>query len=231
MQVVILAGGLGTRLQSVTGPLPKPLVPVSGRPFLEFIIAHLAAQDFRRVILLVGHRAEAIRDHFGDGSRFGIGIQYAQEPSLLGTGGAILNAWDLLEEEFLLLYGDSLLPIDYRAVERSFRGGLCSGLLVVCDNLISETGVRNNVAVDQDGFVTCYEKTSADPSLRYVDAGVLCLARDAFREVAPGAVVSMENDLFPKWIAQRQLRSYLSPQIFFDIGTPGRLQEFVALRQ
>jgi NDP-sugar pyrophosphorylase family protein len=207
------------------------MVPVSGRPFLEFILEHLASQDFRRVLLLVGHRAEAIRNHFGDGTRVGCKIEYAQETSLLGTGGAIRNAWDCLEDEFLLLYGDSFLPIDYRAVQRSFHRSPCSGVLVLCDNRVAATGVRNNVAVDENGFVIRYDKTSGDPGLEYVDAGVLCLARDAFLEVPRDTVVSMEIDIFPRWIARRRLRAYLTSQRFFDIGTPARLQEFAALQQ
>ena len=121
MQTVILAGGLGTRLRPLTEQTPKPMVEVEGRPFLEFIVEHIAGQGFRDILLLTGHLGEHVSDHFGDGRRFGVSIRYSREPQPLGTGGAIRAAWEQLADDFLLLYGDSFLPIDYVDVASAFH--------------------------------------------------------------------------------------------------------------
>lgn len=118
MQVVILAGGLGTRLGSFTRKVPKPMVPVAGVPYLEHQLRLLARQSFRDVLLLTGHLGEQIESYFGNGGRLGLRIRYSREAQPLGTGGALRDARRHLAETFLLLYGDSLLPIEYAAAGR-----------------------------------------------------------------------------------------------------------------
>ena len=230
MQAVILAGGLGTRLRPLTEQTPKPMVEVEGRPFLEFIVEHIVAQGFQDILLLIGHLGEHVSEHFGDGRRFGASIKYSREARPLGTGGAIRAAWDHLAHEFLLLYGDSFLPIDYVEVASAFRRSSWPALVVTYDNQAGFTDVFNNIAVDASGTVTRYEKGVLDPELKYVDAGALCFRRDAFARVPEGRVVSLEQELFPVWIAARQLGGFPTRQRFYDIGTPGRLQEFVNLQ-
>ncbi len=230
MQAVILAGGLGTRLRPLTEETPKPMVEVAGRPFLEYIIEHIAAQGFRQILLLVGHLSEHVSGHFGDGKRFGVSIEYSREAQPLGTGGAIRAAWDQLSETFLLLYGDSFLPIDYVEVATAFRQSSWSALVVTYDNQLGDTDVVNNIAMAASGCVTRYEKGVSDPALQYVDAGALCLRRDSVADVPAGRVVSLEQELFPKWIAARQLGAFPTRQRFYDIGTPARLQEFTTVQ-
>ena len=226
MQVVILAGGLGTRLRPLTEVVPKPMVPVNGRPFLEYIIAHLAAQRLRRILLLVGYLGERVRDHFGDGSGFGVTIEYVWEKTPMGTGGALRAALPQLEENFLLLYGDSFLPINYPVVASHFRRSQLAGLMVVYDNRTADTGVQNNTAIGPTGLVTCYRKGVDDPELQYVEAGVLCLSRKVVRGIPDQKVVSLEQEIFPALINHRRMGSAVTTQRFFDIGTPARLDEF-----
>lgn len=230
MQAVILAGGLGTRLRPLTQAVPKPMVPVGGRPFLEHIVSLLAAQDFRRMLLLTGYLGEQVSDHFGDGSRFGTAIEYCREPAPLGTAGAIHNALARLDSSFLLLYGDSYLPIDYRLVAGAFARSPRLGLMVVYENRLEDTGVPNNVAIDAAGRVVRYEKGSGDASLRYVEAGVLCFRREVFSGLPAGESVSLEQDIFPALCRQGELGAYVTRQRFFDIGTAERLQEFAEAR-
>ena len=226
MQVVILAGGLGTRLRPLTEVVPKPMVPVQGRPFLEYIVAHLAAQGLRRMLFLVGYLGERVRDHFGAGSGFGVTIEYAWEKAPMGTGGALRAALPQLEEDFLLLYGDSFLPIDYPAVANSFRRSQLTALMVVYDNRTGDTGVQNNTAIGPTGLVTCYRKGVDDSELQYVEAGVLCLNREVVRGIPAQKVVSLEHEIFPTLISQRRMGSAVTTQRFFDIGTPTRLDKF-----
>jgi NDP-sugar pyrophosphorylase family protein len=128
----------------------------------------------------------------------------------------------------LLLYGDSYLPIDYRHAVAAFRTGTCRGLLVVYDNRMADTGVTNNVAVDSDGWVTRYAKGQSGSDLQYVEAGVLCFRKEVFASLSAGQAISLEQEIYPKLIAQRQLRAYVTTQRFFDIGTPQRLEEFAS---
>ncbi len=229
MQTVVLAGGLGTRLRPVTERIPKPMVEVAGEPFLLRIIRWLEQQDFHRLLLLVGYRGECVSNYFGDGSKFDVSIEYSRETSPLGTGGALRNALDKLEDEFLLLYGDSYLPIDYRPVVAAFRESSCPGLLVVYDNIVADTGVTNNLAIDSEGWVARYAKGERAPDLQYVEAGVLCFRREIFAGLPAGQAISLEQEIFPQLIAQRQLRAFVTQQRFFDIGTPERLEEFTAI--
>jgi NDP-sugar pyrophosphorylase family protein len=228
MQAVILAGGLGTRLRPITETIPKPMVEVRGRPFLEYIVTHLSAQGFDRFLLLLGYLGEHVKRHFGDGARWGVSIEYASEPHPLGTAGAIRNAFESLEPEFLLLYGDSYLPIDYQKVVRQFHETPSQCLMVVYDNRLADTGVTNNVALHADGTVSRYLKGQFAPELQYVEAGVLCFRRDVFRNVPVSEPVGLEQKIYADLIAEGQVRAFVTKQRFFDIGTPERLQEFVA---
>jgi NDP-sugar pyrophosphorylase family protein len=204
------------------------MVEVAGRPFLEHIVRHLIAQHFDRFLLLVGYLGEQVEDYFGNGARFKASIHYAKEPQPLGTAGAIKNALTQLEPEFLLLYGDSYLPIDYREVIQKHRACKLRALMVVYDNSLQDTGVINNVAISPNQTVARYQKGQAAPDLRYVEAGVLCFNRDVFASLPPSRAISMEHVVYPALIAAGQLGAFVTRQRFFDIGTPSRLEEFAA---
>jgi NDP-sugar pyrophosphorylase family protein len=223
MQAVILAGGLGTRLWPLTKTVPKPMVPVAGVPYLEHQLRLLASQSILDVLLLTGYLGEQIEEYFGDGSGLGLTIRYSREQMPVGTGGALREARAKLADTFLVIYGDSYLPIDYAEALRKLETSGAQGLLVVYDNRLSDTTVKNNVDLDADDFVTRYEKDSAD-MLSYVEAGVLAFRREAVDLIAPGGAVSLEREIFPQLIAQRQLIALVTTQRFFDIGTPERLQ-------
>src|SRR5258706_16310937 len=111
--VAILAGGFGPRLGELTRGLPKPMIPIAGRPYLERVIESFARCGLRDIVLLTGYQAEVIEEHFGDGARFGVHIKYSRETEPLGTGGAIREARALLGERFVMTYGDVLRYFDY----------------------------------------------------------------------------------------------------------------------
>lgn len=231
MQAVILAGGLGTRLWPLTKTVPKPMVPVGGKPYLEHQLLVLRDQGVRDILLLTGYLGEQIEDYFGDGSELDLAIQYSREPSPLGTGGALRKAREKLADSFLLIYGDSYLPIDYTAALRQLAQAGVQGLVVVYDNRLADTSVKNNIDVDAGGFVTRYDKDSPE-ILPYVEAGVLAFRRDVVARIAPEGAVSLEKEIFPQLIAARQLVGHITRQRFYDIGTPERLrliEELLAL--
>lgn len=222
MQTVILAGGLGTRLWPLTEAIPKSMVTVAGVPYLEHQLRLLAEQSLRDVLLLTGYLGEQIQAHFGKGEKLGLRLEYSQEPAPLGTGGALRHARDQLREAFLVIYGDSYLPIRYRDAFERLLATHAEGLVVAYDNALEDTSVKNNIDLDDDGFVSRYEKDAPD-SLRYVEAGVLALRRSVVDLIPEGRPASLEKEIFPQLILRKQLAALVVRQRFYDIGTPQRL--------
>jgi NDP-sugar pyrophosphorylase family protein len=225
MQAVILAGGLGTRLWPLTREIPKPMARVAGRPYLEHPLRLLREQGITNVVLLVGYLGRQIEEHFGPGRDFGLSIRYSREETPLGTGGGLRDARPLLAETFLLLYGDSYLPIDYRPVLAALNDRDTAGVMVVYDNRRGNSLVRNNVALAPDGRVARYDKvTEDDPGLTHVEAGALAFRRSVIDRIPPAGKASLENDVYPALVAARQMRGFATEQRFYDIGTPERIR-------
>jgi NDP-sugar pyrophosphorylase family protein len=225
MQTVILAGGLGTRLGSLTRKIPKPMVPVAGVPYLEHQLTLLARQSLREVLLLTGYLGDQIESYFGTGARLGLRLRYVREAQPQGTGGALRDARPQLDESFLLLYGDSLLPIGYAAATRRLKDSAALGAIVVYRDPSGETAVRPNVALDRSGLVTRYDKTAPSGSgLEYVEAGVSCFRREVLDLLPAAGPASFEQCVFPRLIERRQLAALSTAQRFYDIGTPERLR-------
>jgi NDP-sugar pyrophosphorylase family protein len=226
MQTVILAGGLGTRLGALTSNLPKPMVRVAGVPYLEHQLRLLREQGLRDILLLTGYRGDQIQKHFGDGKHLGLEIQYSREPRPLGTGGALKLARPLLDSTFLVIYGDSYLPIDYRSVGRQLTTGSARGVIVVYRDITGETSVPMNIALTADNIVCRYDKIARNrpEELLYVDAGVLAFRDSVLDLIPPGTTTSLEEEIFPVLIRDRDLIAYPTGQRFFDLGTPERLR-------
>ena len=230
MQAVILAGGLGTRLSPLTRTMPKPMVPVAGVPYLEHQLRLLKQQGIIDILLLTGYLGNQIESYFRNGDRFGLSIRYSQEASPMGTGGALREARSLMADDFLVIYGDSYLPIQYAPVLERLRASKAGGLLVVYDNRSGESTVPNNVALGPGGYVTCYAKDAGQEfDLQYVEAGVLAFRKSALELMPVAGIVSLEKHLFPLLIARRELIAFITPQRFYDIGTPERLKAIESL--
>jgi NDP-sugar pyrophosphorylase family protein len=225
MQAVILAGGLGTRLWPLTKEIPKPMVPVAGVPYLEHQLRLLAKQSITDIVLLIGYLGSQIEEHIGDGANLGLHISYSREPQPLGTGGALREARHLLADLFVLIYGDSYLPIPYVQVADHLANSPATGVMVVYRDPAGETSVSKNVALDESGLVSRYDKTAVgDPQLQYVEAGVLAFRRTVLDLIPPYDPVSLEQQVFPLLIERRQLIGMPTSQRFYDIGTPERLK-------
>jgi len=224
-QALILAGGLGTRLRPVTQRIPKVLMPVGERFFLHYLLTMLVENGVRDVLLLIGHLGEQVVEAVGDGARYGCRVAYSVEPELLGTGGAIKNAAEKVHDEFFVLNGDTYLPLDYRALDQRWeqRRDELDGLLVVYDN--SEPVAPGNVRLGGGDLVAEYRK-HADAEGGYVDAGVQVFKKAILDMIPEGRVVSLEQEVFPKLIADRRLGAYPTSTRYYDIGTPERLEAF-----
>lgn len=226
MQLAILAGGLGTRLGPLTANTPKSLVPVLGRPFLEHQIGLVRNAGIKRLVLCIGHHGQQIIERFGDGGAFGVEIAYSQEgEQLLGTGGALKNAEPLLDDAFMMMWGDSYLLLDYAAIWRAFQAQDLSAMMVVFRN--HNQRVPSNLVVD-DGKVTVYDKWVEDPGKVYIDEGLTCLCKEVLERVPNGEPFAIE-EVFRDLAAQGKLAAYETDQPFYEIGSPQGIAELETL--
>jgi len=219
MQAVILAGGLGTRLGELTRDTPKVMIPFAGRPFLYYVLRLLERQGIKDTVICTGYLGEQIEDFFGNGRKMGLSIKYSQEKEkLLGTGGALKQAQHILDSYFLMLNGDTYLPIDYKEVEERYLLLGCKALMVVYNNKM-DTGVKNNIALDRNQMVVKYDKESTSPDLKYVEAGAVFLRKETLALVPEDISVSLEGGIYRHLIEERELAAHVTEQRFYDIGT------------
>jgi MurNAc alpha-1-phosphate uridylyltransferase len=227
MQAVVLAGGLATRMRPRTERVPKSLLEVAGRPFVDWQLELLAGAGLRQVVLCIAHLGQAIVDHVGDGSRHGVTVRYARETGpdgkgqLLGTAGALRAALPLLEPRFLVTYGDSYLPFDYAApLVRLAEHPDCDGVMSVYGNADRYEG--SNVATD-GAWVLRYDKRrtpiAGGPALDHIDYGAIALRREVIAALPPGVPLGL--DAISEELAVRgRLRAFVVHERFFEIGSP-----------
>ena len=214
---LILCGGLGTRLRSVTGQLPKALAPVRGRPFLHYVFGYLRTQGIADIVLCTGYGAEQVAAQCGDGARFGVSLRYSQEPEPRGTAGAIKHAEALIgSSSFLVLNGDSIVPaaLDRVTELHQQRGAAISMVLTA----VADQARFGSVRLDDDGAILGFhEKGLTGPGL--INAGIYLIERSVLADVPAGTNVSIERDVFPGRVG-RGLYGVVTPGPFIDIGTP-----------
>jgi NDP-sugar pyrophosphorylase family protein len=222
LPVAILAGGLATRLRPITEKIPKLLVEVAGEPFFSHQIRLLKNAGLTRLVLCVGYLGEKIVDCYGDGSKWGVQIEYAFDgPKLLGTGGALIAALPKLGDAFYVLYGDSYLPINYRAVGEFFIASQQLGLMTVYEN--HERYDASNVWFEH-GTIKVYDKKNKVPEMHHIDYGLGVFRAAAFDGFPRDAVVDLA-DVQKSLLARRQLAGFEIKERFYEIGSPDGLQE------
>ena len=225
MQAVILAGGLGTRLRPLTEKMPKPMIPVHGRPFLEYELILLKNHGIDDFILSVGYLAEQIENYFGDGKKHGVSIRYCHDGSnLLGPAGALKKATSVLDDYFFVTYGDAYLRLDYQRVMADFLRSDKLGLMVVYENR-NKYG-KSDVMV-KDGYVVSYDKKGLGKkvAMTWINFGVSALRKNSLKFI-PEDVQCGEEEFYGKLIEQRELLAYSTKERFYEIGNPGSLREF-----
>lgn len=222
LPVAILAGGLATRLRPITERIPKSLVEVAGRPFVDHQLAYLRAQGYRQVVLCIGYLGEQLERHVGDGAGLGMQVSYSRDwPQLLGTGGALRRALPLLGESFLVLNGDSYLPCDFSAVEHAFRESGAPALMTVFRN--EDRWDRSNVAY-RDGKVLAYDKKNRTHDMRYIDYGLGALSAGVLRPRPDGEAFDLAEVLSPL-AAAGGLAGLEVQQRFYEVGSAAGLAE------
>ena len=223
LEMAILAGGLATRLGSLTELVPKSLIEIQHRPFIDWQLRLLSRSGIEKVVICLGHKSEMILDFVGDGARYGINIVYSFDgPTQLGTGGAIRKALPLLSDEFMVMYGDSYLPTDFKAIEAAFRSIGKPALMTVFYNK-GYFDVSNVLFVNGD--LKKYSKADPMPDMSHIDYGVSTFKRSVFESYAQDVPIDLSN-ICQDLSYSGSLAGYEVRERFYEIGSLGGIDDF-----
>lgn len=219
-QAVILAGGLGTRLRPLTHIIPKPMVPIYNKPFLAYIINLLKKNEITHVVLLVGYLHEKIEEYFKDGKKFGISIRYSVSPDETATGTRIKNALPLLDNIFLLLYGDNYWPLHLAGLVNFYKKMKTKASVVVYHN--SGDATKHNMFINKKGLVMIYDKTRKVKNLNGLDIGFFLLDKSVLNNFPKGNF-SFEEVIIPRLIQSHELAGFMTHEKYYALSNPSRI--------
>jgi MurNAc alpha-1-phosphate uridylyltransferase len=222
MQIAILAGGMATRLGALTMDRPKSMVDIQGKPFLEYQLVLLREAGIKNVMLCLGYKGEQIQDYFGDGSKYGINLEYSFERNQLGTAGALKNAEKLLNNVFFTIYGDSYLFLDFGQIMSFFESRNKLALMTVYRN--DNQFARSNAMI-QGNAVTKYSKNGSTEGMTYIDYGVSLFRKEVLQMVPENDFYPLDN-LFHMLIENNELLAYEAKDRFYEIGSVQGLHDF-----
>jgi len=223
--VLILAGGLGTRVSSLYPDLPKAMIPVNDEPFIGHQLKLLARENVTDVILCLGHLSETIVEYVGNGEAFGLNVQYSYDgEKLLGTGGAILKASLGLNRPFAVLYGDSYLDTNFYPIYDAFQQADKLGVLAVFEN--KNQMIPSNLSY-KFGMVVHYDKNKPSPNMQYVDYGLSIFKPQAFSAFADKQSFDLA-EVFTALIKEKQLAAYEVKDRFYEAGSEQGINELAA---
>lgn len=224
MITVIMAGGKGTRIASVASDIPKPMIPINGKPILEYTVEALARQDCREIVMIIGHLGQTIKDYFGDGGRWKVSISYIMEEEPLGTAGALYFLRDKIDSDFLLINGDIIFDVDiHKFYRRHVENRCCATILTHPNSHPYDSGV---IVAEDNGRVSRW-LTKEDERLWYrnrVNAGLHMLSPQIFDYFPVPKKMDLDRDVLRELIPKGQLYVYDSPEYVKDMGTPERYE-------
>ena len=226
MTAIILAGGRGTRLQSVVSDRPKVLARICNRPFLTFLLDQLAAAEAKEVVLCTGYMADQIYEALGNSYK-SLKLIYSREPEPLGTGGAVRRALPYLNSDpVLIMNGDSFVDADLTAyVKWFFKQRRQASLLLV---KVPNTRRYGKVLFGEDGCLSAFKEKGSDTDPGWINAGIYIMKKSLVTSMPAGIAFSLEREFFPRLLGQK-FYGFCTSGRFIDIGTPqslGRAQEF-----
>jgi NDP-sugar pyrophosphorylase family protein len=227
LPAAILAGGLAKRIRPLSERIPKSLIEISGRPFVDHQLELLRSRGVRRVALCLGFLGEKIEEHVGDGKSYGLEILCSYDgESQLGTGGALRKALPLLGGDFFVLYGDSYLPINFAAVEEAFASSGKKALMTVYrnDGRWDESNAVYLPGKGGCGVVKTYSKVNRTPDMKYVDYGLSCCrASELSRENRESFDLA---DIFTGLAVRGELAGFEARERFYEIGSFAGMEDF-----
>lgn len=227
MKIVIIAGGKGTRIASIANEIPKAMIPVNGKPVIEYQVELAKRYRFVEFIFIIGYLGEQIEEYFEDGSKWGVNISYYKETQALGTAGALAYLKQDLQEDFFVFYGDTVMDIDMERMLSFHQKNNSDATLFVHPN--DHPYDSDIVEVDDTGLIT---KICNKPhpegfiSRNLVNAALFIFSPNVLEFIAPGIKSHLEKDILPQCLeAGLKLYGYISPEYIKDMGTPGRFQK------
>jgi mannose-1-phosphate guanylyltransferase len=220
VDAVVLVGGKGTRLRPLTLSAAKPMLPTAGVPYLEHRLSRIRAAGIRHVVLGTSYRAETFEDYFGDGSDFGLDIEYVVENEPLGTGGGIRNVYNHLRHDTAMIFnGDVLSGVDLTAVLRTHREQDADVTLHLVR--VPDPGAFGCVPTDADGRVLGFLEKTDNPPTDQINAGCYVFSREVVASIPAGVPVSVERDTFPSLLAGgARVVGHVDTSYWLDLGTP-----------
>ncbi|NJE06048.1 NDP-sugar synthase [Thermococcus sp. M36] len=225
MKAVILAGGFGTRLRPLSSTRPKPMVPVLGKPNLQYILERLERiPEIDEVILSVHYMRGEIREFIDEKmADYPKDIRFVNDPMPLETGGALKNVEDYVSEDFLVIYGDVFTNFDFRELIEAHRKN--SGLVTVAVTKVYDPERYGVVETDEEGKVTHFEEKPHRPKTNLVDAGIYVVNKKVLEEIPSGKEVYFEREVLPKYVASGEVYAHQIPRGYYwvDLGTPDDL--------
>ena len=218
MKAIILAGGKGTRLQSVINDIPKPMAPIAGKPFLEYLLLQLKSFSVNNILLSVGYKKDYVISYFSNGSKWGVNIVYIPEHMPLGTGGAIQEALRFIDDEYVLvLNGDSYIDVDLsHYINWHFRKE-CHASIVITK--MANTSRYGTIELDVEDRINTFIEKEETKEPGWINAGVYLFHRSVFQNKSPLKFCSLEKEVLPNLI-EAGLYGYRCHSAFIDIGTP-----------
>lgn len=230
-QLIILAGGMGTRLRARLGDLPKPMIPIAGKPLLELQIELAKFHGFTDILIFACYRADLIEQHFGDGSRWGLRVRTIVEHEPLGTAGAVLAGFDLLADDFVVMYGDTMVNVDLQRICQAHTCQQADATLLLHPN--DHPLDSDLVEANAEGWVTAFHNRPHPPVRWFqnlVNAGLYVVRKAALQPwTTSQKALDFGKDLFPAMLGcKAKLLAYNSPEYIKDIGTPERYDKICA---
>lgn len=224
MKAVILAGGKGTRLQSVNAQIPKPMLPIGAKPLLEHQVELLRSYGITDIILLVNHLKESIQEYFQDGSKWGVHISYYEETTPLGTVGGVKAIEENIHDDFLLIYGDVMFDMNITRLIAFHQSHDSECTLVLHPN--DHPYDSDLVEIDSESRITAFHSKPHEEGRYYrnlVNAGVYVLSKNIFQFLEKNKKADFGKDIFPNIVNQLKMFGYNTSEYLKDMGTPDRL--------
>ncbi len=218
MKALLLVGGMGTRLRPLTDGLPKPMVPVMGKPLLARTLQTLKRHGVDEIVLSTCYKSEAIRSYFKDGSDFGLKIHYVDEDFPLGTGGAIKNCEKYFDDSFFVLNADILSNIDFSGMMRYHKRKKAD--ITIAVTRVANPSAYGVIEYDKNSFVTSFREKPKKILSHYINAGIYIFEPKVLRQIPSGQKISVEREVFPGVLENKQkIAVYKGCHYWIDIGT------------